>query len=603
MVDDESFKSTHGDIRYRPRLESAGSEALAAGLIELQPQFLLVNTVPPAPVLTAWRKSAPDDRRLLVLAAKEDPDRVQPTKMHGVEVALTSQHVTSEAAVELLSALEETWAAATKRRLPAPEPPPQPAALGAEGRVVLVGAGIVNLVTAAALLDGGWEVELIDAGPHPVSGAPWQSYGTTYGGDDARIFSLNETRNHHYRGLTESENLSYRRSVSDGGWLSRSLEDLNTEDRSWRAEFEGIPSWLRRKHDTEIIAFNQQSLPQWTEMMHRDPLLFSESGLRKRLYRAYGTDEQFRQGIEDEKSIGSFKRALTASELRDELPALGSAYARGHVRHVVEVVGFSVQVQRLAAGLIERIERRGGTFRWNHRVTAVRKNADGEVTGLEVSGDLVRARHYVFSPGASAEPHLLRSLGLASRIARVAGVWLTLPNVSPRLDWPLKVTRRGFASPGAVEGVNVVPGIDAAGRPVIRLGAGYGHLGTSQEPPSTGQLLLLSRALHETAGQLLPDAYAEAGVSPDAPTPPRFCVRPWTPSCLGIFHALAAERGGRCIVTGGHNSGGFAQAPSVASAVLAELRGRGHAMHTWYHPERTLEFLRLLGRNAATHVS
>jgi glycine/D-amino acid oxidase-like deaminating enzyme len=603
LTDGESLKFTHDDIRYRPRLESAGSRALAVGLAELQPQFLLVNTVPPTSVLSAWRNSVPDGRRLLVLVARGQPNGDRPPKTHGVEVVFASERVTSEATIELLSNLEKTWAAATRRRLSAPPPPLRRGPLGGEGRVVLVGAGIVNLVTAASLVDDGWEVELIDAGPHPASDVPWQSYGTTYGGEDARIFSLNETRNHHFRGLSESENLAYRLSITDGGWLSRPPDELNSADHSWRAEFEGIPSWLRREHDTEIVSFNQQSLPRWAEMMRRDPLIFSEAVLRKRLYRAYMSDAQFRQGIEDEKRIGSLKRVLSASELHEELPVLGAAYARGHVRHVVEVAGFSVQVQRLAAGLIERIEQRGGTFRWSHRVTAVRKNADGEVAGLEVSGDLVQGRHYVFSPGASADPALLRSLGLADRLARVAGVWLTLPNVSPRLDWPLKVTRRGFASPGAVEGMNVIPGMDAAGRPVVRLGAGYGHLGTTEESPSTKQLLPLSRALHETARQLLPEAYAEAGVSPDAPTRPRFCVRPWTPSCLGIFRTLAAERGGRCIVTGGHNSGGFAQAPSVASAVLADLNGRDHCMHTWYHPERTLEFLRLLGRNTATHMS
>lgn len=603
LTDDESLKPSHRDIRYRPSLESAGSEALTAGLTELKPQFLLVNTVPPLPVLASWRKSAPEDRRLLVLATQSCPGQPQPTRLHGVEVLFTSQHVTAEAAIELLSALEEAWATATKRRLTAPRPPVRPVASGREGRVVLVGAGIVNLVTAAALVDEGWEVELIDAGPHPASAALWQSHGTTYGGEDARIFSLNETRNHHYHGLAERENLSYRRGVSDGGWLSLPSHDMSTSDLSWRGEFEKIPPWLRRKHDSEIVSFNQESLTHWTDMTRQDPNLFAESGIRKRLYRVYGTDEQFTQGIEDEKRIGSFKRVLADSDIHGELPTLGPAYAHGHVRHVVEVVGFSVQVHRLAAGLMERIERRGGTFRWNQRVTAVRKNADGEVAGLEVLGDLVKAHHYVFSLGALAAPYLQRSLGIAGRIARVAGVWLTLPNVSPRLEWPLKVARRGFASPGAVEGINIVPGTDATGGPVIRLGAGYGHLGISQEPPNSEQLFPLSRALHETARQLLPAQYSEAGVSPDDPTPPRFCVRPWTPSCLGVFRALAAEQGGRCIVTGGHNSGGFAQAPSVASAVLAELHGRHHAMHTWYHPERTSEFLRLLGRNANVHAS
>jgi D-amino-acid dehydrogenase len=63
-------------------------------------------------------------------------------------------------------------------------------------------------------------------------------------------------------------------------------------------------------------------------------------------------------------------------------------------------------------------------------------------------------------------------------------------------------------------------------------------------------------------------------------------VRPWTATGLGIFESTRTDQDGSFIITGGHNTGGFAQAPAVAMAVLASLERRSHLMHTLYHPNR-----------------
>ena len=54
---------------------------------------------------------------------------------------------------------------------------------------------------------------------------------------------------------------------------------------------------------------------------------------------------------------------------------------------------------------------------------------------------------------------------------------------------------------------------------------------------------------------------------------------------------LETKYGGKCIITGGHNTGGFAQSPAVAQAVLAAIQGRKHGMHHLYHPDRASAFL------------
>ncbi|WP_217189303.1 hypothetical protein [Streptomyces buecherae] len=69
-------------------------------------------------------------------------------------------------------------------------------------------------------------------------------------------------------------------------------------------------------------------------------------------------------------------------------------------------------------------------------------------------------------------------------------------------------------------------------------------------------------------------------------------MRPWTATSLGLYHVearqprTAPQQGGLFIVTGGHNTGGFAQSPAIGRAVLASVCGASHPMHTLYHPDR-----------------
>jgi D-amino-acid dehydrogenase len=58
-----------------------------------------------------------------------------------------------------------------------------------------------------------------------------------------------------------------------------------------------------------------------------------------------------------------------------------------------------------------------------------------------------------------------------------------------------------------------------------------------------------------------------------------------------VFETAATAAGGVLVTTGGHNTGGFAQAPAVAAAVLAAVRGEPHPMHELYLPERASGFL------------
>jgi glycine/D-amino acid oxidase-like deaminating enzyme len=127
---------------------------------------------------------------------------------------------------------------------------------------------------------------------------------------------------------------------------------------------------------------------------------------------------------------------------------------------------------------------------------------------------------------------------------------------------------------------------DPGNGPTLILGSGYGWTGTQPQDIDAAQLEMLFDAIQDTAERFFPAAYKVARNDGTLQDSRRWCVRPWTSTNLGIFEALPTAKGGKLIVTGGHNTGGFAQAPAVAEAVLAEIRGAAHPMHARYDPRR-----------------
>ena len=117
-------------------------------------------------------------------------------------------------------------------------------------------------------------------------------------------------------------------------------------------------------------------------------------------------------------------------------------------------------------------------------------------------------------------------------------------------------------------------------------GAGYGWTGLRPDNVDPAALTALFDELEETLRRFFPRAHATARAAGMLDESKQVCVRPWTPSSLGVFERLTAAGGGALIVTGGHNTGGFAQSPVVAEAVLAALSGRKHMMHSRYDPRR-----------------
>jgi glycine/D-amino acid oxidase-like deaminating enzyme len=452
--------------------------------------------------------------------------------------------------------------------------------------VALVGGGIVNLITAYYLVKNGFSVRIFDQGPDPTTGPDPRLLGCSAGGGDGRVFSLNEARHHfinspHYDGKVASP---FKRTIGEDGYLAIPPSSLTDRDLKWNQRFEAVTKDLAARFNQDLIAFNRESEPMWWEMIAAHPELYQRSGFQPDLFRIYATEEKFTRALSAEKAIGSIRRILELKDVASELPALRDALAAHAIAGVLEVTGFSVNVHRLVNQLIEYLSAQGAEFNWQCKIAGVDRDANGLVKGLKVGAQMIEACHYVMSLGAYS-PELLAGFLSADAVAPVVGLWLTISNDSPQLNNPLKIARAGFASKGAAEGANVIPGLDHDGRPVLHVSSGHGYIGFEHESRRYQDVMGLGRAVEETARNMFPKArliYGERNGEMKA------CVRPWTATGLGIFESAPTNRDGSFIITGGHNTGGFAQAPAVAMAVLAALEHRRHPMHSLYHPNRPL---------------
>jgi len=459
-----------------------------------------------------------------------------------------------------------------------------------DGRsVIMVGAGIVNLVTALELIRFGFSVEFFDQMSDPFCRTPRQEnlVGATFGGANARIFSLNESRQHliHDAGRSAQNGRLFRNRISDSGWLSVDYESLYEEDKVWLANLESVPSWLADIYHRDILGFNVQSRDKWFEILSAFPTILRGVSFNHRLLRIYQREEAFLAAIRSEAALGACREILSVDSLVQLEPSLAESIHAGDISGALIVDGFSLCVKDFSRNIIRLLRSHGVRFHWDKALDSVEFDMNGRVDRLHFGSNMKRASHVVMSPGAYSNS-LSKSTRHVNDIASVAGMWVTIPNEGEPLTRPVKVKRRGFASSTSAEGANMIPGYSSDGCPVIFCSSGHGFVGVSPARAKQSDLMELARCVKETAGQIFPDKFRMAERRGMLDRSPEFCVRPWTYSGLGIFQRRDTVCGGKFIVTGGHNTGSFAQAPMVAEAVRMAVQGKSHAMDQLYHPKR-----------------
>ena len=562
-------------VTYRP----SARPTLRQMLTELRPAIAICRKGLDASTAQAWR-AAVSSGRLMLVSEPLDSDEETILVTHEIEAATTAPYADRDQfAIAALRMAERTWLRPPERSTPATRVRPP-------SRVALVGAGIVNLITALQLVRAGHEVVIFEAAPDPRDTRAPALYGCTSGGGNARMFTLTEADNYSDKRFGPSQTLPVLlgKPASAGGWMLNEGHPSAAEAR-WTNECSHLPAWLSENYTEDILAFNRESGELWDALRRDEPKIFDGVALRDGVLRLYDDSRYFQAQIERQRKVGALLRVLQPDELVERHAALAQA-RKGLLVGGMEVRGFTLAIHGFVANLLASLEDSGAGIRFENRIDCLHWSS-GEVAGLVTNAGVVTADHYVISPGVYGAD-VLRGTSSDEQIHGVLGVWLMVPNVEPRLAYSLKVSRRGHAT----EDSNITVADDERGQPVLILGAGYGWVGRSLSKVNPRQLEVLFAATEDTASKLFPRASAAARADGMLTASRRVCVRPWTTTSLGVFEMLPAYGDGVAIVTGGHNTGGFAQAPAVARAVCSALAGRCHPMHTLYRPDRRRSFLR-----------
>ncbi|MER6313209.1 FAD-dependent oxidoreductase [Streptomyces sp. NPDC001581] len=569
-----------GNVVHDPSADAAPDDRLLDALLLHGATALITTRRPDDALLRTWaqRTAGPVHVAYAVPAdngtgtARELPPRAHP--VHPVhEFPLDGTGL--DAIATALAHCERT--AALARPVPAGAAPEA----GGPRDVFLIGAGVVNLVTALHLADNGYRVTLVDRSPAPGA-AGWEEYGCTHAGDDARMFTFTEMDNYGNQDFHGDAPDWFRHSVEKHGWLTRDPETLTPQEQAWIDEFEGIPSWLARTYNADIFSLSAEAGREWTALRARFPRLFEDVVLTDDILRVYSDPAHLRASLARHRVIGAVLRELSPADLAREHPALAAAARGGTLAGGILVPGFTVNVHKFTRRAIELLTDLGGRFHWDTTVTGVRRGTDGAVTGFDSAVPVPEHAHVVASPGVHGA-ELLRGTPCEGLIHGVLGGWMRARNHTPALRNSLKVARRGHVT----EDANVTVARDGDGREVLIVGSGYGYTGAAGEPDER-QLTAMRAGVADTIERLFPDSDEPAASShPHESYGFKYCVRPWTTTSLGLYHCEPlGPDGSLYVVTGGHNTGGFAQSPAIARAVLASLRGETHPMHTLYHPER-----------------
>lgn len=264
-----------------------------------------------------------------------------------------------------------------------PRPPlPPPLTQPADRDVVLVGAGIVNLITAWYLARAGYRLRILDARPDPRTALHWSAYGCTRAGGDARMFTLTEADDYHAKAAGDrlAVNGVFRRSLGARGWNVRAAPFTAQEER-WVSDFEAVPGWLAQLYNEDIMSFNRESRGLWRSLIQDCPELFQDAGHAPGILRLYTDQEQFEQSALRHRGIGALRRVLGPAELRRRHPGLASS--TDDLVGGLEVPGFTVNVHAFMARLISRLEQAGAVFGW---ATPVERIERGRAGGCAVCG-------------------------------------------------------------------------------------------------------------------------------------------------------------------------------------------------------------------------
>lgn len=448
---------------------------------------------------------------------------------------------------------------------------------------ILVGAGVLNLVSAYFLIKEGYSIKIFDKAPAPVSPkANWKNQGCTFGGENVRMYTYTEADNYNPKvgGVYTNMNTIFKNTMKDGGWLIKGQETLNEREKQWISDFKEVNTAAAAQYSEDIYFVNKESRRGWETMMNEDSFLFDNTNIVNGILRIYSAQASFERAKGLHTTLGSFIDDFDPKRIVEKYPLFENAVKENHLGGAMITEGFTLQVKDFCNNLIQLLENEGAEFYWNAELTKIEYDNNNKVSGLWIDNELHTAKNYVLSLGAYAG-NLLQKTATNNAIHGVLGAWLVIPNIYDALDFSMKIHKAGT---NVGEDSNVTLAYEN-GSKVLVIGSGYGYTGNATTNRVNAEdLAVLYKSIEHTATTYFPEAFETIKSSVDYDK--KYCIRSFTPNGLGIFESIESSTNGHLIITGGNNTGGFTQAPYIAEAISKVFSNEKHPMHQLFHPQR-----------------
>lgn len=474
-------------------------------------------------------------------------------------------------------------------------------------KVIVVGTGIVGLMTAYFLSEAGYKVMCYDFGPDPtILHYDERMASTTYRSGNARHVTATETMS---QSLSSRKGLIYK-SPEEGGWMAKNIKELTPVEKKWVDDFDYFthhPEIIDRYSD-DIIRINNMGKKGWYDLIRKNKKIFENCGLQLGVGIFFLNRKHFMRekvdSMERAKSEADFEdiynspkvKRFTLEEVRKKYPAFEYACIHDLLVGGIEEDCITVNSIDFCANMINYLKGKGVDFHWSEFIVEIKRNGNGEVSHLtSAKGETLAADYYVFSTGWLTHG-LYNSTKSEDKIMGVLGCWITIPN--PGLEAETLVAHAFDAKPyipkcfkgpfkiDAPEPTNYI-NTTLEGSKLIVSG-GYGFIGndiTNIPNLSWPGVQAQFKHFENIVKKIFPKAYDEAKLSGTLDR--RICARPVTACGLGVFEELKTINYGNTILVGANAAGGFTQAPALADAVVSAIQGKtDHFVIKAYDPSR-----------------
>ncbi len=400
--------------------------------------------------------------------------------------------------------------------------------------ILIIGAGITGLMTAFMLHED-YNMTLIDAGPDPRQND--HKSGATYSGMDARHISFTETSPWTYKYRHELIITESRKQ----GWLCIPKKKLNELEKKWISEFQNTAnkSKVHDRNTTDVIELNKKGIHLWEKLQEKYDFLkpVVDTNIMPIICRKKeDLIGEFKFEHDLDKRVTLYKNENLPSSLR---PLRQQQKNLGNLGYFT-LYGKGYLVKTVCFNLINYLESKGVLIVWNKFVNV--KEIDS--LNSQYKGDVV-----VWNSGISLQSaSLLKNFNIS--LAGVLGVWVRVDN--PGITVPCKIF-----GPEPVNYINITPN-----KSELLMSGGYGFVGTRTYDEAIELGTPIMDALIEEVKRWLPKSRIKEKA---------YCIRPSTPTGVPTLVMKYLDDNTPMIITVGHCTGGFTQAPNTADSIKKRL--------------------------------